>query len=246
MSVFAPQKPSEGWKRRWPEEAANLMRGTAYLLVIFVSVCMVGGFISAIAQEGPLKIFTESLLCVFVFCPLISWLFHALGKHEAYVSGRFTGYQECIKLTLFLAIFVAVFLSLLWIGAVSGQVPEDKPVLTLSRVIAEASDGLTMAFIFSYTGMFRLLTVPMVNSGHIHNEIIARRSHDKLKEVFPRVTITTFLVSMWSEIILPPAVHFVLQVFLLYVIYVAGREIIGGITGNKDVARETHFEALPA
>lgn len=246
MTTFTPQRPEDGWARRWPSEAFELMKQTPLTLLVFVVLSLASGFIIEISQKGPTEIFVQCALCVLLICPLFGWLFHSLGKHEGYVFGTFKGHEECMRMIVGPAIFVAVALSVLWfsVGLNAAQAPE-RPPIRLSDIFDSATSVMSMTFILSYAGMFSILAVPMVNMGKLQNEIVAKRAHAKLREVFPSVTMVAFLFDMVPMSLVPSFVHYAVQVFFLYVVYVAGREIIGGITGNKHTVTRLAPQASP-
>lgn len=245
MSVFAPQRPSEGWQTRWPREAFGLMRQTPHILLVICAVPLSCGFLLEIMPLNTLHLFTYGMMLSGVGCPLIAWAFHQMGKHEAYVEGRFTEYGEPVKISIGTALFVMALMSLLWIGVAQGQT-EPADALRLGRVFSGATNIITGAIIFSYAGMFRLLVIPMVNQGQVRNAVLAKQAHNKLREVFPSVSLVCLVVYIVLDRLLPGYVKLPLAILFLYIVYVAGREIIGGITGNRETQSEYRLAETPS
>lgn len=235
MTTFSPKTPDSGWERRWPREALTLMKSSPDIILVFLLIALAAGgvksFVSVMGVGFGPQILVEVFLVCTVFSPLICWAQFAIGRREGYVQGRFGGYGEGVRISLNTALFVlaitmAFFLTL-W--GRSLPPPDD---LTLRMVVSSSASGLGQGVIFSWAGVFRTLTVGLVNAGMVENRIIAQKAHNKLTTVFPRVTVCLILV-FYTSFLISQLLALVLFVVMLFITYVAGREIIGGITGNK-------------
>lgn len=252
MSTFSPKTPDPGWERRWVNEAWGLLRDTPEILLVMVGLSAAGGFIKAVAASDRVDLLTSSIVTIalacFLFSPLIAWGYFALGRREGYVSGRFTGYQEAAEMAVRTGLFVLCCFSVIWVLTLMTPAtpPEEvrvKPITAWS-VLYLGADGLAQGFVFGWAGMFRHLTVGMVGGSPDENRHISKRAHEKLLSVFPKVTVYA-MITFFAVILLPGPVVLALYLGFFYWLYVSGREIIGGITGNRQ-ASESRSPVLGA
>lgn len=246
MSTFSPKTPDPGWEKRWISEALALMRGTPEVLLVTIALSAAGGYIKALAAPERMGLMVSSAVTVFLACflfsPLLAWGFFALGRREGYVSGRFTGYNEAAEMSFRTGIFVLSCFGAAWLMTLIVPPPAEaadlrplKPI-TASSILYLGADGLAQGFIFGWAGMFRHLTVGMVGASADENRFISKRAHEKLVSVFPRVTIYA-MASFFAVMLLPGWLVMALYLTFFYWLYVSGREIIGGITGNKQASQ---------
>lgn len=238
MSTFSPQKPAPGWQRRWPAEAFQLMLRTPWVVAVVLAVSLGVGLIDAHITHHRSNIIFHAAAILLVGTPLLTWMHYALGKHERYISGPFdhipTIMRRASSAVMALIIIVAFFMFMIPADA---QVQNALDRSVLMRAWISANFILTTPMFFVYQGMFVLLVIPLVNAGDEQNVIIAQKAHAKLVEVWPRVTLHALLILFLVRPLVPPYLFTPLVIFAYYVIYVAGREIIGGITGNAEESK---------
>lgn len=178
------------------------------------------------------------MFILFVGGPLLAWLYHALGKHEKYIYSSFTGYGEVMKMSWPAVIIILILIAILLPGMMSETANAESAYESrLQEVFSNANFIITSPMIFLYQGMFTFLVVSLVNAGPEENRIIAIKAQDKLKEVLPHIALQSFFALLLLRIFLPPFVVTGFIIFFYYMIYVAGREIIGGITGNAEESK---------
>lgn len=244
MTTFSPKTPEPGWEKRWLREAWALVRGTPDILLVIVGLSVAAGLIKALTAADRVGLLMSATVNVTLACclfsPLIAWGYFAIGRREGYVSGGFSGYAEAAQMSVRTGLFVLVCFATVWAFSdlVIAETDPEVPVSPITgwSVIRFAADGLAQGFIFGWAGMFRHLTVAMVGASPEENRIISTRAHDKLKAVFHNVTIHTLFVYFFC-IPLPSPIVLVIYLLFFYWLYVSGREIIGGITGNKQTSQ---------
>ena len=240
MSTFTPKTPEEGWEKRWPKQAFQLITQTPHLIMAFLGIfagasliqCLIFQDLTTIGKVVSETVFGD-VLATLVFAPVIACWLHYLVRHEGYTKESFGGYAEAVKISFGTCLFLAMFFTALGFiaGFDSETTQSDNPLIY--NVLTNIETGMGIAFIASYAGIFRLITVNMMGDAVAENEMASRKAHEAMKRVWPGFMFQITIAFLLTSSILPPYVTIPLFVFFIYILYVAGREIIGGIKGNK-------------
>lgn len=228
MSTFNVNTPKPGWEKRWPREAGELLMRSPGMVAALLAILVATGVAEEMVRFHVRNFWASSLFEIakvsFIGAPAVAWFFFQLGRKEGYNHGRFRNYSEAVRATIYVLVIILP-LALLF------KLPPKTHPVSLWGVIDSADQTLFLAFIWTIPFTFKLLGIAMMGwMSEVERKIIVDKAAAVLMStvgLFQMVGLTLFLV------FLPDIIRLPLMVFIVFWLYVAGREIIGGITGNK-------------
>lgn len=243
MSAFSTNKPEPGWEKRWVREAFSLMVGNAHIILFFMMSCLLGGWLMTLMIGSDIPALLKYVLRVpfyfAFFSPVIVFTFYLIARSEGYVKGPFKFLWDSVQISLFTAVMCnVVTLPLFLITPLQAQ-----PVSLIS--VTQNAASVALAFVFGSFGMFRQLATVMVQGSDDENRFISLSAYEQLKTVYPKITRDLIIMLMFTYVLFF-LVALPIYMFFLFWVYVAGREIIGGISGNREKEKQTEHRTVQA
>lgn len=238
-----PHKPEDGWQTRWVTQAGDLLLQSPLTLIIAI----VGVLLAAIIDIGLSHIFPG--IWGYVIYNSISTTIAALvpvsicaslGISEGYGTADREDVIRGLKIftlsiflinSVILTIVVIMFLMRVTLGDVPGPiVHRDAADLFLHRGVSVIAGGLFVTLPINALWVALVTQVPMgFNELRIAGFLMIQRSFS----AWLAIIMVIMLVAQFT-LILPATIGSVLMIFLSAWLYVAGREIFGGISSNKN------------
>lgn len=244
--MIKPRAPSPGWEKRWIVEAANLIPQAPLAVILIFAGIVVSGCLTNLETGMPLGISTFILTFVsFYVGSAASCLgMRLMGESEGYVE-RVTQIRPILD--VFRSSFLLIFLLSGVAGLVSGMAEmivanvqmeiQPRAPVTFSRIAASGSDCVTSAILFaSVYGFIAMPCMMMLDVGYQRGLALSRIAVgicvDMVLKSYIVVIPAAYVVTS-----LPFFINIPLTIFFVFWVYVAGREIFGGITGNRQKDR---------
>lgn len=236
MSAFEPKTPEPGWQTRWPKEAAKLVFASGPIIVAYLVIMAGVAYLSILPSSHVLSSLLMIILVVLAGGPTTVWFLHYIGRQDVGDMGFSPRYLDLIKVTAISAIGFMIplmMISILFDTAGSG---EGFKIDIWNRT----STIMLFSYMILHQTLFTPLSRAMTSEGDAEITIISEKAQARLNSVFPKSQGRLMIFWVLMSVFLPGPALCAMNLFFLFLLYVAGREIIGGITGTKE---ESYVEA---
>lgn len=242
--MIDPKPPSSGWERRWLIESAHLIFLTPLAAVMAGGGIVASGLatISISGMSAGLDAFLSFFVSLYVALFFVTTSIRVMGKSEGYLPRifRLRPYSALTQSS-----FLFFFVISAYVGFVTGQ--QDllsNPSLDGAAVTNSAPESLALYLIAGsekfiavvlFASMIGFLTIPcfaMLDVSFRQGMLILMRALVTCRDVMKKGLIFMIPFMIIADM-LPFYVTAPAAVFMVFWIYVAGREIFGGITGNR-------------
>lgn len=241
MSTFNINTPKKGWETRWIKEAFGLMVRTPEIIIVMLGVCFAIGYIEGKLMGNDVGPILSDLiiLCVMttiIAAPSLGWFFFHLGKHEGFTAGGFKDYKVSLRAVFEMCGIIIVTMLILSLFTEQGSERTNEH-FTINQIMKMGSSTFMMALAACRPSMIMHVCAGML-PGMAYDERSTIASKASLKLYQTHFTIFMGVaILMGINMIASGLAVLALDVFFLYWLYVACREIIGGITGNRETSK---------
>lgn len=245
--MIEPRAPSPGWERRWLREAAGLVLQAPLAVILVLAGIVVCGLLINLDTGLPLGISTFLMMIATFYCGSLAVCLasRALGESEGYVD-RVLDWAPVLR--VFRASFPIFFGLSALTGFAAGSaemlidlsqtVPEPAPERSfMSVILGDGADYVMSAVILSsFYGFVCIPCMTMLDVTYDQGITLTMRAANICGPMIVRAYAVMIPLALFVDS-LPFWFSVPATVLLVFWVYVAGREIFGGVTGNKQRQR---------
>jgi hypothetical protein len=236
-----PYAPEEGWQTRWVIQAAGLLVRSPVTIIIgilamsFMGILesIVGSFTTGIwgyAARSPFTAAIAMLVPVLISASLAIHEGHGIADKDDIKKALFT-LMKIVFLLEAVLVVVAIALTVNKVSLVSGvKLPDRSQIdLAMASGVAAVVSGMFTTLIFNPLWSVLVTQIPMDFSQ------IRMTGHQMIRKSFSAWSALIFvmMISSQATLLLPAPAGMAVMIFVCVWLYVAAREIFGGISSNS-------------